>query len=209
LAAAQSRRFGVVLRGLAAVFALGYPLAVYFGLTRFGTRFAALFMLGLALLHALIRSRSERRPPWSSALIVLLCSGSFWLDDERYMLLTPVLINAALFIAFFGSLRAPQPIVERFARMQVSDLSPAEVVYCRTVTKVWSAFFVLNGGIAGTLAALGNVQLWTLYSGLISYMFVGLLAASEYTVRKYRFGRYGRGLHDRLLRALLPARTPP
>jgi uncharacterized membrane protein len=199
----------VALRVLAVVIALGYPLAVYFGLTHFGTRFAALLLLAMALGHWLLPSRTERRPVWSSALLALLAAGAFVLDDRRYVLLTPVLINAALFITFFGSLRGAQPIVERFARMQVSDLSPAEVGYCRSVTKVWSGFFVINGGIAGALAALGDLPLWTLYTGLISYGLIGLLGATEYTVRKYRFGRFGNGLHDRLLRALLPARTPP
>jgi len=31
-------------------------------------------------------------------------------------------------------------------------LSAAEVRYCRSVTQVWSAFFVLNGSMAGVLA---------------------------------------------------------
>jgi uncharacterized membrane protein len=69
---------------------------------------------------------------------------------------------------------------------------------------------VLNGATAGGLAAAGALDAWTLYTGLISYILVGIVGASEYTVMKYRFGRYGHGLHDRILRALLPTRpTPP
>lgn len=194
-----------VLRVAAAVLAIGYPLVMYFGLSRFGTRAAAWMLLALAVAHTVVRSRQLRAFAWRSALCVPLCAGALWLDDRRYMLAVPVLINAALFVTFFGSLHAPMPLVERFARMRVSDLSPEEQVYCRTVTKVWSAFFVLNGGTAALLALGGSLTAWTLYTGLISYVLVGVLGASEYTVRKYRFGRYGKGLHDRMLQALLTA----
>jgi uncharacterized membrane protein len=197
------------LRILAVIFALGYPLGVYLGLTRFGTRGAAWVLLGLAIGNSAYRSHQLRRPAWSSALAIPLCIGALWLDDRRYVLAVPVLINAALFVTFAGSLRTDRPLVERFARMRVPDLGMAEISYCRSVTKVWSAFFLVNGAIAALLAAMGALKAWTLYTGLLSYLLIGLLGASEYTVRKYRFGRYGSGWHDRMLQALLPARSTP
>ena len=195
------------MRIVAVVFALGYPIAVYFGLTRFGTRTAAWLLLLLASGNTLYRTYHQRRLAWRSALAVPLCVGALWLDDKRYVLALPVLINAALFVTFFGSLAGERPLIERFARLRVADLSAEEIAYCRSVTKVWSAFFVINGGVAGALALLGSLHAWTLFTGLISYVLIGLLGAVEYTVRKYRFGRYGRGLHDRVLQALLPTRS--
>jgi uncharacterized membrane protein len=197
----------VTLRIAALIFALVYPLGVYFGLTRFGTRTAAWMLLGIAVAHTVIRSRERRKFAWPSALTVPFCLGALWLDDRRYVLAMPVFINAALFTTFFGSLFSERPLVERFARMRVQDLSPAELTYCRSVTKIWSAFFVINGATAAVLALRSELTLWTLYTGLISYILIGLLGATEYTIRKYRFGRYGSGWHDRLLRAVLPARS--
>jgi uncharacterized membrane protein len=202
----------LLLQAAAIVFALAYPLIVYFGLTRGSTRFAAWLLLALTLGHSLLRSFQLRRLALKSALAAPLCIAALWLDDRRYMLALPVLINAGLFSLFFGSLMSSMPLVERFARMQVSDLSEAERSYCRSVTKLWSAFFVFNGATAAVLAVRSSLDLWTLYTGLISYILVGLVGASEYTVRKYRFGRYGDGLHDRLLRAVLcrlPTRSTP
>jgi uncharacterized membrane protein len=203
----ESRRAWLLtmLRVTAGVLAVGYPLLMYFGLSRFGTRSAAWMLLVVAVAHTVIRSRQLRAFAWRSALCVPLCAGALWLDDRRYMLAVPVLINAGFFITFFGSLRGPMPLVERFARMRVRELSPEEQVYCRSVTKVWSAFFLFNGATAALLALSGSLALWTLYTGLISYVLVGVLGASEYTLRKYRFGRYGNGLHDRMLQALLTA----
>jgi uncharacterized membrane protein len=197
------------LRIAAVIFALGYPLGVYFGLTRFGTRTAAWLLLGIAVVHTIVRSRERRRFAWPSALTVPFCLGALWLDDRRYVLAMPGFINAALFATFFSSLFSERPLVERFARMRVAQLSAAEVAYCRSVTKVWCGFFVLNATIAAMLALLSQLTLWTLYTGLVSYVLMGLLGATEYTIRKYRFGRYGSGWHDRLLRAVLPARSAP
>jgi uncharacterized membrane protein len=199
----------VALRIVAVIFALLYPLGVYLGLTRFGTRTAAWLLLGIAVVHTLVRSRERRRFAWPSALTVPFCLGALWLDDRRYVLAMPVFINAALFTTFFASLFSDKPLVERFARLRVAQLSAAEVAYCRGVTKVWCAFFVLNGATAALLALLSELTLWTLYTGLVSYVLIGLLGATEYTIRKYRFGRYGSGWHDRLLRAVLPARSAP
>jgi len=203
-------RARVALSAVMLACAVAYPLIVYFGLTRAGTRFSAWLLIALTLAHTVFRSRELQRLAWRSALPLPLCAAALYLDDRRYMLAVPVLINAVLFSTFFGSLWSERPLVERFARMRVRDLSGAEVVYCRSVTRLWSGFFVLNGATAGGLAAAGALHAWTLYTGLISYILVGIVGASEYTVRKYRFGRYGHGLHDRILRALLPTRpTPP
>jgi hypothetical protein len=43
-----------------------------------------------------------------------------------------------------------------------------------------------------------------LYTGLIAYVLIGILGASEYVVRKARFREYGNGLHDRLLARVFP-----
>jgi uncharacterized membrane protein len=199
----------LAIRIAALIFALGYPLVVYFGLAHFGTRVAACFLLAVAIIHTLFRSHQRQRFAWSSALAIPLCLGALFLDDKRYVLAMPVIINGALFASFFGSLFGERPLVERFARMRVRELSAAEVRYCRSVTKIWSAFFVFNGGTAAILAMLGKLELWTLYTGLVSYLLIGTVGATEYTLRKYRFGRYGNGWHDRLLRAILPVRSSP
>lgn len=198
-----------IVEGIALAFAIGYPLVVYLGLSRGGTRFAAWLLLALSVGHLALRSTQLQKLALRSALPVPLCLATLWLDDRRYMLALPVLINAGLFVLFFGTLRGELPLVERFARMRVSDLSLAERKYCRSVTKLWSGFFVVNGATAAILAARASLDLWTLYTGLISYILIGLLGASEYTVRKYRFGRFGDNLPDRLLRALLPTRSTP
>lgn len=199
----------MVWAGVGAVLMLLYPAVVYVILTRFEGRAGVLGLLALATVVALLRLRSSvpgkrLRVLGVPAALSLVALASLFLDDHRFMLALPVLINAALLFTFGSTLRVGPPLVERFARMQVQDLRPEEVRYCRTVTAIWSGFFVVNGLTAGLLAWRAPVAWWALYTGLIAYVLIGLLGAGEYIVRKYRFGRFGSGLHDRLLAALLP-----
>ena len=197
-----------VLNGLTIA---GYPLAVYMGLTHFSARGVGLMLCLLLLPQLIYRFRQARREdllavlriPFSVMAVALLGAA---FDDERFVLAMPVLINGVLLGTFASSL-AGTPMVERFARMQDPNLGPAQVSYCRTVTKVWCGFFVFNISVSGGLALFASVELWALYTGLIAYALMGLLGASEYVVRKFRFREYGEGLHDRLLARIFPPRA--
>jgi uncharacterized membrane protein len=191
-----------------ALCAFAYPVGAYVGLTRLSARPFGLALAAALLVVAVLRIRGDRREHALVAaripltLIALLLFGAV-LDDRRFVLALPVLTNAALFGHFASSLRTV-PIAERFARAQHGDLPEREVAYCRSVTRVWCAFFVLNGGITAALGLWAPLAWWTLYTGAISYVLVGLLVAAEYTVRKARFRRYGSSIVDRLLSRILP-----
>jgi uncharacterized membrane protein len=193
---------------LGALCAFAYPVGAYVGLTRLSARPFGLALAAALLVVAVLRIRGDRREHAVVAaripltLIALLLFGAV-LDDRRFVLVLPVLTNAALFAHFAGSLRT-MPIAERFARAQHGELPAGETSYCRSVTLVWCAFFVTNGAITGALGLWAPLAWWTLYTGAISYVLVGLLAAAEYTVRKARFRRYGASLADRLLARIFP-----
>ena len=44
----------------------------------------------------------------------------------------------------------------------------------------------MNGGIIATLSLIGAERAWALYTGVISYIFMGLLLAGEWLYRRYR-----------------------
>lgn len=188
-----------------------YPLAVYFGLLHLGARSVGLLLMLLLLPGLAIKWRRARREDlWVVARVPLsvlaLVALAALFDERRFVLALPVLINAVLLINFASSLRST-PLVERFARMQDPELGPEQVRYCRTVTVVWCMFFLLNGALSGALALFASVASWALYTGLVAYLLIGLLATAEYVVRKARFREYGAGLHDRLLARVFPPRS--
>jgi uncharacterized membrane protein len=191
-----------------AILIASYPAAVYFGLLHLSARSVGLLLLCLLLPGLLYRLRSA--PPGQLWAVLKLPLALFALvglaalfDDRRFVLALPVLINLLLLVGFAGSLRTT-PMVERFARLQKAELSPEQLRYCRRVTQIWSCFFAGNALLSLLLACFASLRTWALYTGLIAYLLIGALGASEYVVRKARFREYGSGLHDRLLSRLFP-----
>jgi hypothetical protein len=120
------------------------------------------------------------------------------------LLLAPTLVNGALLLAFGLSLVRGTPTIEQIARIQAGWLSPAEVAYCRTVTKVWCAFFFANGLVPLVLALRGSLAAWTWYTGVVGYVLMGVLFGVELTVRSWRFRRYLGAPTDPIFRWIFP-----
>ena len=203
----------VVLGILSALFAVAYPIAVYVGLSRFSVRSVALLILALLLPGAILRiwrRRDQARQLIGislSALCLVVLALCF--DDERFMRAYPVLINAALLSQFAWTLVRPPSMVERFARMQVDDLTDAELAYCRSVTLFWSLFFVANGALSAALAIFASRGAWALYTGLVAYLLIGACFAVEFVIRKYRFRHHApANALDRLFARVFPPHAP-
>jgi uncharacterized membrane protein len=192
---------------------ISYPVLVYLALTSMEPRQVGLVVLGLLALRLAFAARmklaSYTRTFWLPVVVVAgVALATARLNDPLGLLLAPTLVNLGLLAVFGLSLWREPPMVERFARLQVDHLSPDEIAYCRTVTGVWCAFFLANGGIALLLALGGNLTLWTLYTGFVSYVLIGVLFALEITYRQWRFRRYEGGVTDPLFRRLFPPRAP-
>lgn len=192
---------------ITAAFLVAYPLAVYFGLEHLGPRALGIVLLfGLVPLALGTRSAAVRTSLpllWGAAgLIALLLGAAAWLERAGLMMLVPAVVNGVFLVSFGASLWLGPPMVERFARLQDPDLRPAEVSWCRTWTFIWSGFFALNITIISLLADPSRARWWTLYTGGLAYGLMGLLFASEFVLRKRRFGRLGTSRLDRLLARL-------
>jgi len=168
-----------------------YPLAIWFGHGRVEPRWLA----GLLLLAAASRLPSLKlsRAARASVLGAMLLVGwAIWSNLLLPLKLYPVLVNGALLAAFGHSLLAPPSMIERLARLREPDLPPAAVRYTRRVTEVWCGFFAVNGAIALGTALWASEALWSLYTGVIAYILMGLLFGAEYLARR-RFKRLHHG----------------
>lgn len=161
---------------------VSYPLVVYLGLGRWHPAWLALALAALLL----ARAWAGRDPVWllagAGAALLGLASflGNSWLPLKLY----PVMVSAALLVVFAASLWRPPTVIERIARLAEPALAPQAIVYTRKVTQVWCGFFLLNG-LAGLWTVLwGSDEAWLLYNGLLSYVFMGLLFAGEWLLRK-------------------------
>ncbi len=199
---------------LSVILGLAYPVAIYLALQRFEPRQVALLGLALLALRTAIVARrrlvSYARALAGPALAVgaTLAVAAF-LNHPLALLLTPPAVSFALLASFAQSLWGPLPVIERFARIVVPDLSEEEIAYCRSTTVVWCGFFALNGSIEVVLALRAPIELWTLYTGLVSYLLIGTLFASEFVYRHWRFRRYVGAPTDVVLRRIFPPRALP
>lgn len=173
----------LALKAVIALLFLTYPLAVYFGLARFGVGPLAWLLAGLALLR-LALSRNERSLWPVAGLALLLGIASALTRNAEWLRYYPVLMNLASLAVFGWSLFYPPSLIERLARLHEPNLPASGVAWTRRVTQVWCLFFVINGSIAFYTARYASLEIWTLYNGLIAYLLMGALLGGEYLLRQ-------------------------
>ena len=173
-----------VLTIFAVLITLVYPLAIWLGEGRVEPRLLAglLLLAGLTRLPTLAVSQGAR---WWLGGIVVIAILAIWANVLFPLKLYPVLVNVSLFAMFSYSLIVPPSVVERLARLRELDLPSQAIAYTRRVTQVWCVFFVINGAIALFTALYASSALWWFYNGFLAYLFIGLLFAGEYWVRRY------------------------
>jgi uncharacterized membrane protein len=177
----------VFLTVLTAVLTLLYPLAVWLGHGLIEPRWLAGLLL-LTVATRLPALRLNRVARWSALGALALAAAAVLGNAALPLKLYPVLVNGALLVAFGYSLGKPPSMVERLARLREPDLPPAAIGYTRRVTQVWCVFFAINGAIAMGTALYASEAIWSLYTGVVSYLFMGLLFGGEYLLRM-RFKR--------------------
>ena len=149
------------------------------------------WLAGLLLLAAATRLptlKINRVARWSVFGALLLVAIAVWSNVLLPLKLYPVLINCAMLAVFAYSLVSPPSIIERMARLRDPDLPPVAVAYTRRVTQIWCVFFIVNGSIAFATALWASEAVWSLYTGVIAYVLMGLLFGIEFLVR-LRFKR--------------------
>lgn len=164
------------------VLSLLYPLAWYVGREQGWFPFLAGAMALLWLLRALLQT------PRAQKILSLIIAAFFALALAarlpQSMYAYPVLVNLLLLGSFAYSLRHPPSAIETLARLQTPDLPPQAVAYTRRLTQIWCVFFLVNAAVAACLALAGLHTAWALYTGIISYLLMGILLGGEWLYRR-------------------------
>ncbi|WP_420808832.1 hypothetical protein [Cedecea colo] len=167
---------------------IGWPFAVWLALSYPHLHIllpllALCFVLRLAALRGKTGALS-RVAQALAAMGIILTLASVWLREARLLLWYPLVVNSVMLALFGGSLFSRMPLIERLARWREGELSPAAVRYTRRVTQVWCGFFIINGAVSLWTCLHGNLHIWTLWNGMLSYMLMGTLFAGEWLVRQ-------------------------
>ena len=167
---------------------LAYPFVVWWGLHQGELIWLCLALGLLFALRLLPQPVRWREMAVLSRLLagvgLLLCCLCLLCRRADLLLYYPVLVSGSLLALFGWSLWQPMTLVERIARLQEPQLPPAAIRYTRQVTRIWCGFFIFNGAIAIATIWHGDLALWSLYNGLLSYLLMGTLMAGEWLVRQ-------------------------
>jgi uncharacterized membrane protein len=155
---------------------------IWFGHDRIEPRVLAMVLVAVALTRLPLLKISRFARCWLLAALAL-AACAIWYNALLPLKLYPALVSAAFLGVFAYSLLAPPSIIERMARGRGPALPPFVVRYTRRVTQVWCLFFLVNGCIALGTALWAPAAIWSLYTGVVSYVLMGLLFAAEYLVR--------------------------
>ncbi len=193
----------VFIRILFSVLSVAYPLAVFLCLVIFDVpvKVFSLFVVFLGLVYLLAATGGDKNLTFSEKIkknarllagaTLLLVAGIFCIATGKdfFIRLYPVLMNAVFLFAFGATFFSKPVMVFRFACLADKNLEKSEDAervekYCRKVTAVWCAFFVVNGAAALYTVLIQNVKIWSLYNGGISYLLMGILFLTEFIIRK-------------------------
>ncbi|MCL2066639.1 MAG: AMP-binding protein [Treponema sp.] len=175
------------------ILAVVYPVLVFIFLVilKIPPRYFSIFIVFLALIFFLgyTSKKKDKFRIFSAGLLGAAGLACLLSNSSFFLKLYPVLMNTVMLFSFSYTLIFPPPLIFRFAILQDKNIkgSLAEKrieKYCRKVTMVWCAFFILNGSFALWTVLSGSDLLWSVYNGGISYILIGTLFAGEFLIRK-------------------------
>jgi uncharacterized membrane protein len=197
-----------VLSIISALSIVASPWVLYFTLTHHNVGIAAIMLVAWVIVRTIpvlmSAKQEQRRAALQLPAIALFFALLGWISNNgTWLLFLPSATQATFGLAFLRSLSGT-PLIEHFARMIKSELSPGEQAHCRAWTRVWGIYLLVLAALGLVLARCATLAVWTVYVGIVSYVLVGVLFAIEHVVRKIQFRDYGRNPLDWLLGKLFP-----
>lgn len=176
-----------------ALLRLAYPLVILFAWRSMEPRYVGCALLMLLWLQRWLGKGSlasvlRRLEPidWCVAgLLTFVSAAIAFTDSELLLHLYPSFVSFGLLAAFGATLRQGPTMIEKFARIREPELSASVVRYTRCVTRLWCAFFMLNGAFSVYTALCWGRAAWSLYNGAIVYALIGALLAGEFVWRRW------------------------
>lgn len=169
-----------------------YPAIVYFGVQHLSPAAFSLFFLAIAALKFYsARDRADLAQVLLLLVVVIYSLGLLVLNSEYGLRLYPVVVSVCVAALFAVSLRQPESLIERLARLRGETITPRAKAYTKKLTLIWALLLVANAAVAFYLAHFASFSAWALYCGLISYGIFGCVFIIELIYRRYYIAKYG------------------
>ena len=167
-----------------------YPVIAYFALWLKQPLLVISYLLLIFFLFAIDKCINKH---WFSGAFLFLLIGlvaySIRQNIAEYLVyLPPILILLSLFLLFSQSLLGQRtPLITRYAILLGDKLENKHLHYNRSLTIIWSVFFLIMAITSILLALFFSQDTWSLFTHIISYILVASLFIVEFTYRKYHF----------------------
>lgn len=102
------------------------------------------------------------------------------------LFIPPLVINAFLFVLFVRTLLpGHMPLISSISKAMHGRLLPGLDSYTRKLTLVWALCFAVMFLESLLLAIFAPLEVWSLFTNVLNYIFILLLVAGEYIFRIY------------------------
>lgn len=180
-----------LLNLLIIVLSVAYPLMVYFSIQDLSPLFFSVMIAALAIIKFSISTDKNSKNEIILLIASLACAVFIYFSKSEYSIkLYPVVISCFVGGLFAVSLLDKESLIERVARLRGKTITPFAKVYTRWLTLIWSILLFINAAIALYLAYYATTESWTLYCGLLSYVFFGGFIVAEVIYRRYFVMKY-------------------
>ncbi len=168
-----------------------YPLVVHVALSTDEELIALVMLMLTSALH-FISSFREKPISYVASLIPLLifilAISNVYTQDMIALYLPPLLISGSLFLVFSRSLLSTnEPVITRIARIIFKENDPEILGYTRQVTQLWNLFFALIFIESALLALFAPIEIWSIFTNILNYLFIVIVFTLEYLYRRFRF----------------------
>ncbi|MCH9698660.1 MAG: hypothetical protein K0U68_11200 [Gammaproteobacteria bacterium] len=164
---------------------LGYPFISY-ELQQYQYSAVIPFVVSMFVVSRALKLEDKFRRYGLIGIASLLCIGALFFSRIASQMF-PVMIYLVLIWYFGRTLIHPPSLIERFVKLQFSDIPPEVLEYCRRLTMVWTLLFVGIVLVSMMLIMMDNSWYFTLLHGVLVWVLMACLAVSEHLYRLYRF----------------------
>lgn len=186
-------QFPRIIIALVGIATIAYPFIVYTSLNTIGPASLSVVLFCLLLARVILRGEFDKPEQYAQlGLVGTLCLLAAWRDSELILRYYPVAMSLGFSLFFAISLWADETLIERFARMFVSNIEQHQRDYMRVLTILWALLLLANAAVAAYTACCLSLAQWTLYNGAIAYAVFALFTAGELINRYFYKKRYAR-----------------
>jgi uncharacterized membrane protein len=175
---------------------LGYPLLTHIAIWQNKLELALLILGIIAGLFLISRSKQPNKNSavlfefalWTGLIIISVCIVQ--IGATKVTLYLPPILLISFFLINFGKTLLPgkEPLITKIARVVFQDDGPETAAYTRRVTWLWTCFLGIILVQTIGLSLFAPIEIWSLFTNVLNYLFMCLLFIIEYIYRQVRFG---------------------